>query len=97
MLSAILTAIIGGIILGVLARFILPGRQNISMTVTIIAGVAAALVGTLIARSVGLSDTKGIDWWEHLIQLGLAIAAISFAAAKFPRKNTGTPHSPTRM
>jgi uncharacterized membrane protein YeaQ/YmgE (transglycosylase-associated protein family) len=86
MISDIITSIIGGAILGVLARFILPGKQNISITVTVIAGMVAAFVGTLIARLFGFHDTRGIDWWERILQLALAVAAVSFAAQRFQRK-----------
>ncbi|MGI5485721.1 GlsB/YeaQ/YmgE family stress response membrane protein [Microtetraspora malaysiensis] len=76
MIGAILGAIIIGIIIGALARLILPGRQNISIGLTIIVGVVAALIGSLIASVLGVADTRGIDWVEHLIQLLLAIVGV---------------------
>ena len=86
MISDILTSIIGGAILGVLARFIMPGKQNISVPTTVIAGMVAAFVGTLIARLFGFHDTNGIDWWERIVQVVLAVVAITYAARKFPTK-----------
>jgi uncharacterized membrane protein YeaQ/YmgE (transglycosylase-associated protein family) len=86
MISDILSSIVVGAILGAVARFILPGKQNISVPTTIIAGMIAAFVGTLIARLFGFHDTKGIDWWERIIQVGLALVAITFAAQRFQRK-----------
>ncbi|WP_433222420.1 GlsB/YeaQ/YmgE family stress response membrane protein [Microtetraspora malaysiensis] len=76
MIGAILGAIIIGIIIGALARLILPGRQNISIGLTIVVGVVAALIGSLIASVLGVADTRGIDWVEHLIQLLLAIVGV---------------------
>ena len=65
MIGDILTSIIGGAILGRLARFILPGKQNISIITTVLAGIIAAFVGTLIARLFGFDHTAGIDWWKR--------------------------------
>lgn len=80
MLGTILWAIIAGVILGVLARLILPGRQNISVWLTILVGIAAALVGGLIADWLGVGETEGIDWIKHGIQLVLAVIGVWLAA-----------------
>jgi uncharacterized membrane protein YeaQ/YmgE (transglycosylase-associated protein family) len=73
MIGTILWAVIGGAIIGILGRLILPGRQNISMVWTVIAGILAALIGGLVADWLGVGDTRGIDWWRHIIQLALAV------------------------
>jgi uncharacterized membrane protein YeaQ/YmgE (transglycosylase-associated protein family) len=86
----VLWAVIGGAIIGVLGRLLLPGKQNISMTVTVIAGIAAALAGGLIAHGLGVGDTNGVDWIRHGIQIGLAILFVSLAAKWFPRKDSTT-------
>ncbi len=80
MIGTILWAIIGGAIIGVLARLILPGRQNISVVVTVVVGILAALLGGLIATWLGVGETKGIDWIRHAIQLLLAIVGVYIAA-----------------
>lgn len=80
MIGTILWGIIGGAIIGILGRLILPGRQNISMLWTVIAGIAAALIGGLIADWIGIGDTKGIDWWRHVIQLALAVLFVWLVA-----------------
>jgi len=73
MISILLWAVIGGAIIGALARLILPGRQNISIFATISIGFIAALVGGVIADLFGVGETRGIDWIRHGIQIGLAI------------------------
>jgi uncharacterized membrane protein YeaQ/YmgE (transglycosylase-associated protein family) len=73
MISILLWALIGGALIGVLARLILPGRQHISTVATITIGVIAALVGGVIADFLGVGETRGIDWIRHGIQIGLAI------------------------
>lgn len=73
MLGTIIWGIIGGAIIGVLGRLLLPGRQNISMLMTVVAGIAAALLGGVIADWLGVGETAGIDWIRHAIQLALAV------------------------
>lgn len=74
--TGIITAIIVGLIIGALGRLVVPGRQNIPMWLTMVIGVGAALLGTVIARSLGVATTNGIDWIELLIQVGLAAVGV---------------------
>jgi uncharacterized membrane protein YeaQ/YmgE (transglycosylase-associated protein family) len=80
MIGTILWAIIGGAIIGLLARLILPGRQNISVVATVAVGIIAALVGGLVATWLGVGQTSGIDWIRHFIQIGLAVVGVWIAA-----------------
>ncbi|MFE7752295.1 GlsB/YeaQ/YmgE family stress response membrane protein [Streptomyces sp. NPDC057428] len=76
-ISGLITAILIGIVIGVLGRLVLPGRQRIGVLWTIVVGIVAALVGTAIAAGVGVADTKGIDWIELAIQVGLAVVGVA--------------------
>ena len=76
-ISGIISAIIIGIIIGVLGRLVVPGRQHIGILLTIVVGIVAALIGAAIASGLGVADTKGIDWIEWLIQIGLAGVGIA--------------------
>ncbi len=58
------------------------GKQDISILMTIGIGIVAALVGTLIARLLGVSDTGGIDWIELIIQVALAAVGVSLVAGR---------------
>jgi uncharacterized membrane protein YeaQ/YmgE (transglycosylase-associated protein family) len=80
MLSAIVSAIVVGAIIGVLGRLVVRGRQNISMIATIIIGIVAALIGTAIARAASVGDTDGIDWIKLAIQVGLAAIGVALYA-----------------
>ncbi|MEV4250287.1 GlsB/YeaQ/YmgE family stress response membrane protein [Streptosporangium canum] len=76
MIGSIVSAIVIGAIIGALARLIIPGRQNLSIGLTLIVGIVAALIGTLIAALLGFANTRGIDWWEHILQLALAVVGV---------------------
>ncbi|WP_407343226.1 GlsB/YeaQ/YmgE family stress response membrane protein [Pengzhenrongella phosphoraccumulans] len=77
MLSAIISAIIVGAIIGALGRLVVRGRQNISILATIVIGIVAALIGTFIANALGVGETNGIDWIKLVIQVVLAAVGVS--------------------
>ena len=79
-IGGIISAIIVGIIIGLLGRLFAPGRQNISIIVTIIVGILAALLGSVIASNMGARTTDGIDWIQLLIQIALAVVGVIVAA-----------------
>jgi uncharacterized membrane protein YeaQ/YmgE (transglycosylase-associated protein family) len=76
-ISGVVSAIIIGIVIGVLGRLAVPGRQHVGVFWTIIVGIVAALVGSSIAAGFGVQNTKGVDWIEWLIQIGLAALGIA--------------------
>jgi uncharacterized membrane protein YeaQ/YmgE (transglycosylase-associated protein family) len=84
--SGIIMAIVIGAIIGALARFVLPGRQNIGILLTIVIGIVAALLGTWLAQLVGVATTDGIDWIEIVFQVGLAAVAIALFAGVGSRR-----------
>jgi uncharacterized membrane protein YeaQ/YmgE (transglycosylase-associated protein family) len=78
--TGIITALIVGLIIGALGRLVVPGKQNIPIWLTMVVGVVAALLGTVIARAMGFADTGGIDWRELLIQVVLAAIGVALVA-----------------
>ena len=85
--TGIISAIVIGAIIGALARLILPGKQNIPIWLTILVGIAAAILGTFLARAIGISTTtSGIDWLELLVQLVVAVIAVAIVAGAVGRR-----------
>jgi len=80
-ISGIISALLVGLVIGVLGRLLAPGKQNIPMWLTIVVGIVAAFVGSAIARGAGYANTAGIDWLEVLTQLALAVVGVSLATA----------------
>ncbi|WP_374986672.1 GlsB/YeaQ/YmgE family stress response membrane protein [Streptomyces fradiae] len=76
-ISGLITAVVIGAVIGALGRLVLPGRQNIGWLWTVGVGIAAALVGTAVATALGVADTKGVDWIEWALQIGLAAAGVT--------------------
>ena len=83
----IIGALFVGIVIGGLARLLLPGRQNMSVLSTITIGFLAALIGGGIAQLFGVGDTEGIDWIKLAIQVGLAMVGVGFWSGYFFRSS----------
>ncbi len=85
-MGTIIGAIILGVVVGGVARLILPGRQNISTLATVLVGFVAALVGGAFAQVLGVGDTQGVDWIKLTLQLGLAVIGIGMYSGWFFRR-----------
>ena len=68
----ILGLIVFGAVIGLLARIVLPGRQNISLVITVILGILGALIGYWLWGLIGEGDTAGIDWIRWFISIAAA-------------------------
>ena len=72
----IIGTIIFGAVIGVLARLVLPGRQKVSVLVTVVIGIIGALLGYWLAGVLGVNDTKGIDWIRWVISVAVAAVLV---------------------
>lgn len=85
--TGIISAIVIGAVIGALGRLILPGKQNIPIWLTIVVGIVAAFIGTLLARALGIpTTTRGIDWLELLVQLVVAVIGVALVAGFHGRR-----------
>ena len=88
MLGTIIGALLAGIIIGPLARLVLPGKQNISLVMTIVIGAVGAFLGGLVADWIGVGSTSGIDWIKHGIQVAIAAVAVVVYGSMSGRSST---------
>ncbi len=82
--------VLGGAIVGVLARLVLPGRQNIPWWSVIIAGIVGMLAGDWLAGILGVEETGGFDWIRHGLQLAVGAGAVAAVASLMGRSNSST-------
>lgn len=59
MIGTIIGAIVVGLIVGVLARLVMPGKQNIGVIMTVLLGVVGSFLGTWITYQVGYANSNG--------------------------------------
>ena len=74
---ATLLILVVGTIFGLLAYLVVPGRRNVPIWAAILIGMAAMVLGSLLANLFGVGDTRGVDWVELLIQLVVAVLGVA--------------------
>ncbi|MEI2779128.1 MAG: GlsB/YeaQ/YmgE family stress response membrane protein [Tetrasphaera sp.] len=74
MLTAIIGAIVVGLIVGALGRLLLPGKQGISIPMTIVIGIVASVLTTLVTVNLFNYDNDGGPAWIQWI-LSIIVAA----------------------
>ena len=76
----ILTWILFGLIVGVLAKLVMPGRDGGGLIVTILLGIAGAFVGGWLGQATGLYATGQAAGWVMSI-IGAMILLMIYRAA----------------
>ena len=59
MIGTIVGAVVIGLLVGGLARLIMPGRQNIGVIMTVILGALGAFLGTWVSYKLGYPNQNG--------------------------------------
>ena len=80
-------ALVFGAVIGVVARIVLPGRQNIGLILTVLIGMGAAVAGTWITDRWDLHSGatfemvgRTLDWLVISVQVGIAVVGVALAA-----------------
>ena len=74
-MGSIIGYIVVGAIVGVLARFLVPGRDDMGIIATIALGIIGAVIGGWLAGAV-FEDTAGVDWIASVLAaIGLVLLA----------------------
>jgi uncharacterized membrane protein YeaQ/YmgE (transglycosylase-associated protein family) len=63
----ILAFIVVGLIAGLLARLVMPGRDPLGLIVTALMGIAGAFVGGFLVQLLGGAGVTGINVWSILV------------------------------
>ena len=85
-IMGILSWILLGLIVGVLAKLIMPGKQGIGFIMTILLGIAGAFVGGFLGTLLGIGDIKGFDLTSILLATGGAILVLVIYGALKKKK-----------
>ena len=82
-IGSLLLLLLGGVIIGLLGKFVAPGsRDNIPLWLTIVCGIVGILLGNWLYVDVfgGKCATSGVDWLRHIVQIITAAVLVVIAA-----------------
>jgi uncharacterized membrane protein YeaQ/YmgE (transglycosylase-associated protein family) len=68
-----------GIVIGVLARLLLPGRQHIGFLMTILLGIGGAVIGGVVASAIGEGDIWELNFVGTIVGIIAAVLLIALA------------------
>jgi uncharacterized membrane protein YeaQ/YmgE (transglycosylase-associated protein family) len=75
----ILGLIIIGIVIGVIARLVMPGRQHIGLLMTVLLGIGGAIVGGIVASAIGTGDIFELNVIGTIVGIIAAVGLIAIA------------------
>jgi uncharacterized membrane protein YeaQ/YmgE (transglycosylase-associated protein family) len=78
MIGSIILALFVGAIIGLVARLVMPGRQDIGMLTTVLIGALGSLIGSTVASQFGYHNANGGVAWIPLF-IGVAAAVVLIA------------------
>jgi uncharacterized membrane protein YeaQ/YmgE (transglycosylase-associated protein family) len=80
----IITTIIVGLIVGLLAKFLMPGRDPGGFIVTTLIGIAGAFLGTFVGRALGLYEPGQAAGWIMSV-VGAILLLLIYRVVRKPR------------
>lgn len=78
--------LIFGLVVGALARLIKPGKQNLSLVMTLLLGVAGSLIGGIIASLLGTGNIFELNIIGAIVAIVAAVLLIGVAEGTSGRK-----------
>ena len=71
----ILSWILFGLVIGVIAKLLMPGRDPGGFIITILLGIAGAMIGGFLGRAMGLYETnQGAGWIMSILGAVILLA-----------------------
>jgi uncharacterized membrane protein YeaQ/YmgE (transglycosylase-associated protein family) len=89
--GSLLSWMVCGLIVGLVARLLVPGRQNMSLLMTMVLGIAGAVVGgflySLIQGAPGAPfSLSGNAWHGWIVAIIGAVAVLCAYVSLYPRR-----------
>ena len=68
--------IVFGLLVGILARLLVPGRQELSIVMTVLLGVVGSVVGGVVANALGTGDIFELNFIGAVVAIGASVVLI---------------------
>jgi uncharacterized membrane protein YeaQ/YmgE (transglycosylase-associated protein family) len=80
-IGTILLYALVGLVVGIIARLIIPGTGGMSWVITIVVGVIGAILGGWLAGAV-FEETEGVDWIASILVAAILVWIVSRMGAR---------------
>lgn len=74
--------IVAGLIIGLLARLLLPGKQHIGLLWTLVLGLAGSVIGGTIANLIDTGDVFELNFIGFVAAVAAAVGLLAIAERK---------------
>lgn len=68
--------VVFGLVVGFLARLVVPGRQHLSLVMTLVLGLLGSVVGGVVANALGTGDLFELNIIGSLVAIAAAVVLI---------------------
>ncbi len=83
--------IVFGLVVGLLARLVVPGRQHLSIGMTLLLGLVGSVVGGVVANALGTGDIWELNFLGSVVAIAAAalLIIIGDRAGALSRRDRG--------
>ena len=68
--------VVFGLIVGLVARLLVPGRQHLSLVMTLLLGLVGSVVGGVVANAIGTGDIFELNFIGSVVAIAAAVVLI---------------------
>ncbi|MDQ3570589.1 MAG: hypothetical protein M3450_07345 [Actinomycetota bacterium] len=68
--------IVFGLVVGIVARLVVPGRQHLSLAATLVLGLVGSVVGGVVANALGTGDIFELNFLGSVVAIAAAVLLV---------------------
>ena len=71
--------LVAGVVIGLLARLVKPGRQHLTFGTTVLMGLLGSVIGGVVANAIGAGDVFELNVLGFVVAVGSAVLLVGVA------------------